>query len=388
MGSMHRTWAAGLIGLALFTMPGLVGAQDILKDAEARQKIEAQRVEREFTEGRASAYRRVRANPAHLPYALDTIEGLLGLVRDSKALPDERRATLERSLKFDLQNLRDIAGSARRSSVVRSSPPPSRRDLPPPRVSDDGKGRVKSVGDLIRDRRTIIADSRGYKSDAALGRLKTYKSVEASAVPQAETYKFPANWKELSKKRSAAAKMTARERAIMAGLNKVYAVDFDRNNFQDVMDYLRKVTGLRISVDKKGLEEVGATYDTPVTLKTKMSLRALLKKINGELGLAYVIKDETILITSQARASRMTVLKTYYLGDLVSVTNVNLDPITSQLVMAERVNMIINQITSIDPMSWQHKNPDAVGSVTFYPPTMSLLIRQTAEFHFKMAGAP
>jgi len=329
---MHRTWVAGLIGLALMTTPGLVGAQDILKDADARQKIEAQRVEREFTEQRGAAYRRVRANAADLSYALDTIEGLLGLVRDSKALNDDKRGLYERTLAFDKQELRKIAAAGRRDSIVRSAPPPSRREPPPPRVSDDGSGRTKRVEDMLKDRRRMIADSRGYKGDSASGRLKIYEGVGRSAVPQSETYKFPRNWKELSKKRSAAAKMTATERAIMAGLNKVYGADYDKSNLQDVIDHLRKVTGLRFTLDKRGLEEAGASYETTVTLKDKMSLRSILKKMTGELGLAYVIKDETILITSQAQASRMTTLRTYYLGDLAAVTDINLDPITSQLV--------------------------------------------------------
>jgi hypothetical protein len=387
MGSLYRTWALGLIGLALMALPGLARSQDILKDAEARAKIEAQRVEREFTERRASAYRRVRANPSSLPYALDTLEGLQGLVRDSRAISDEQRNIYEKTLKYDLKRVREIA-SAGRAAAVRSSTPPARRDsLPPARVSDDGKGRVRKVEDLVKGRRDLIADTRRYKSDAAEGRLKTFEKVEKSARPQAETYKFPANWAELSKRRSAAAKMTEREKAIMSTLNKAYKADYDRQPFQDVIDHLRKVTGLRITVDKKGLEEAGAGYDTPVTLKNTLSLRSILKKINGELGLAYVIKDETILITSQARASRMTTLKTYYLGDLVAVANIFADPITSQLVMGERVNMLISQIVAIDPQSWQVNNPDAAGTITFHPATMSLLIRQTAEFHFKMAGA-
>jgi hypothetical protein len=269
------------------------------------------------------------------------------------------------------------------------SAPPARRDsFPPPRVTDDGKGRVKRVGGEIEAMRDRIAALKGYKREAAEGRLKTFSKVEKSAMPQSETYKFPPakEWAALTKRRSAGAKMTAREKAIMAGLAKPYKVDFDRQPFQDVIDHLRKTTGLRFTVDKHGLEEAGANYDTPITLKNDLSLRSILKKINGELGLAYVIKDETILITSKARASKMTTLKQYYLGDLVATPNIFADPITSRLVMAERVNMLVSQIYNIDPESWQVKNPDAAGVITFNPATMSLMVRQTAEMHFRMAG--
>ena len=79
--------------------------------------------------------------------------------------------------------------------------------------------------------------------------------------------------------------------------------------------------------------------------------------------------------------------KTYYLGDLVGTVGFNLDPVTSQLLMLERANQLVNLIQAkVDPQSWKTNNPDAPGSISFHPATMSLIVKQTAEWHFMNHG--
>ncbi len=386
MSLKPRTWAAGLLALAVMAAPGLLRA-DPLADASARLKIEAQRVEREFTDTRAAAYRLVRTDSPRLADALEKIDGLLALVGDSRALSDQTRKDYIATLRYDRSKLREIAEERRRASE-RSAPPVRTTPSRPTPSDTAGKGRVDDVKSRIDRTKGLVADGRIAKLDNAERRTGVMTGVEKSAKPETADYTFPKNWKELSERRSGAVKMTETERKIMTTLDKQYEVDFERTPYQDVMDYLRKVTGLPISVDKRALEEAGQSYDSPVTLKTRLSLRAILKKINGEMGMAYVIKDETVLITSQARANTMTVTRAYYLGDMVAVTGLNLDPITTQLLIQQRANMIISTVMSkVDSGSWKSNNPDATGVITFDPLTMSLIVKQTAEFHFKNFGA-
>ncbi|MBY0231188.1 MAG: hypothetical protein K2W96_18055, partial [Gemmataceae bacterium] len=255
------------------------------------------------------------------------------------------------------------------------------------RVSDPGHDRAKDIAKMLSDRSKYLADGRTSKREVAEGRVRMGDSVEKSSTPQSETYKFPPaeEWKRLSERRSSKAKMTAKERAIMEGLEKSTKVDLDKMGFQDALDHLRKITGLPIVVDKKALEQLGHTYDSPVTIRMDgVSARSVLKKLAGDLDMTYVIKDESVLLTSRAVASRMTVTRTYYLGDLVGIVDARLDPITSQLLMQERVNALLLMITNkVDRESWNTNNPDSVGKIAFYAPTMSLIVTQTAEFHFK-----
>lgn len=382
--SMLRPCMAGLVCLALLA-PSV--RSDELEDVRARLKIEAQRVERAFTEGRAEAYRLVRSDNPRLSDAVERLESLLAMVRDDASLERSRRELLQRTLRFDLDKVRDIAAERRRLSA-RPLPPPARREdarptTPPRAVADDRRGSVRDVRDIIDGRKRLLADTRDARLDAADRRVRVLEDVTRSSVPETEDYKFPKNWKELSEKRSAGVKMTDVEKAIMKSLNTSIAVEYEGEKFEDVVDHLRKVTGLPISVDKRSLEEANVTYETPVKLKMKATARTVLKRIFAEMNLSYVIKEETVLVLTRERASRETVTRSYYLGDLVGVVGMGIDPITSQLVMLERANQLINLITQkVDRNSWQLNNPDAAGQITFHPATMSLIVKQTAEWHF------
>jgi hypothetical protein len=83
----------------------------------------------------------------------------------------------------------------------------------------------------------------------------------------------------------------------------------------------------------------------------------------------------------------MVTTRTYYIGDLTTFANPNLPPVLNQLQMLQNIAMIVNSITTqIDPQSWRNNNPDAVGSITFDPITMTLIIKQTAEVHMALGG--
>jgi hypothetical protein len=52
----------------------------------------------------------------------------------------------------------------------------------------------------------------------------------------------------------------------------------------------------------------------------------------------------------------------------------------------ENVNRLIEQIRALDPQGW--KDQGGNGTIIFNWPSMSLIVRQTAEFHSKFGGMP
>ncbi|MFQ3649654.1 MAG: hypothetical protein SNJ75_04925 [Gemmataceae bacterium] len=379
------------LGMSLLFPLRVVSADD-LEDVKRRMMVEAQRLEDEFHSGRQRAYRMVRADSAQLREASDMLNRLMVQLQNDTVLNTEKRNLFLRTLKADLTNLRDIAdaprgdlSSTRPSRVDRPASPPT-AVRPTPTATDPGKDRISELDRLLKGRREIVQSSRVDKLDRAERLNRVFEGVERSASVETLTEKFPDNWVELSKKRTTV-KMTDTERQIMKALQSTIRVEYEGEKFQDVLDHLRKVTGLPLSADRRALEEAGISYETPINLKLTSTSRSILKKLLGSLGLAYVIKDEAVLITTAERASQMTVTKAYYIGDLAGVVGVPLDPVTSQLVMLERVNNIIAQITSkVDRSSWRVNNEDAPGTITFDPLTMSLIVKQSAEFHFMMGG--
>ena len=388
---LRRLIYSGCLAAPLVLPLGSASA-DELEEVKRRRTVEAQRLTDEFTSGRQQAYRMVRADSSQLREASSLLNRLLVQLQNDTTLPEEKRNLYLRTLKADLINLRDIA-DAPRAVLPPSRPLTTERPTTPPStsrptsvVSDPGKDRVGELDRLLKGRREIVQAGRVERMERGERLNRVFEGVEKSATIETLTEKFPENWAELSKKRTTV-KMTDMERQIMKSLQSTIKVEYEGEKFQDVLDHLRKVTGLPISADRRALEEAGISYETPINLKLTSSSRSVLKKMLGGLGLAYVIKDETVIITTAERASQMTVVKAYYIGDLAGVVGVPMDPVTSQLVMLERVNNIIAQITNkVDRGSWQANNPDSPGSITFDPLTMSLIVKQSAEFHFMMGG--
>ena len=57
-----------------------------------------------------------------------------------------------------------------------------------------------------------------------------------------------------------------------------------------------------------------------------MTLRSVLKKVLGDFGLTYVVREQTIHITTAQKAKDMLIVRTYYLGDVVTnPTNVTVE---------------------------------------------------------------
>jgi hypothetical protein len=387
---------AGLLGLAsLSDLPRVSAADDPLGDAKARMAIEAQRVEREFAAGRAAAYKLVRNDDPQLADATQKLQDLLALVRADTSLDDKRRQVLLVTIKADLDRVSDIAGEKKRftasegaaeiNRAVRDDVRRSdevRRAEPSRRVSDD----AKSVSDSRRAALDAYAANRVAK---ASGRNSALNEVDKSAIPEPGNIRFDKErWLKISKLRATAQKTTAKERAIFRALDSTLNADYsDKFTFEEVIEHLRKVSKVDIVVDKRALEEAGVSYETTVKLKMKTSMRTVLKRILADLNLAYVVKDEAILITSRERASQMTTTRTYYLGDLAAATGGRYPPYISRALAIQNINNMIQNITStIDPQSWKVNNPDAVGTIAFDPVTMSLTIKQVAEIHYKLGG--
>jgi hypothetical protein len=383
-----------LAGLAIVSV-GSAWAfdRDPLNDVRDRMKIEAQRVEKEFADGRIAAYKLVRSDDPRLVEATEQLQTLLAMVRNDTSLDVKRREVLIVTVKADLERVRDIAAERRRFTTSRDSALLRGTTRTAISKTDDAR-RTESTRRVTDEARSIyearsrsVADSRLDRSRAGDRLNRVMRSVEESAIPESRDYRLPKNWAELSKKRSAEQKMTAKEKAIMKALGTVIAVDFEKNTFEDVINYLRKVTGIEIIVDKRALEEVSVSYESPVSMKGKFTTRTILKRILGDLNLAYVIKEEAVQITSRERANQMTTTRTYYIGDLASVVDLRFPPDLTAALMIENVNRLITLIQQhVDPQSWKVNNADAVGAIYFDPLTISLVVKQTAEVHFLMGG--
>jgi hypothetical protein len=373
-----RAVAAVLAGLAIsLFVSGAVRAGDALKDAEARRKVEAQRAERDIRDARDKALQQARDNPAG---AKRRIDDLIALVESNEDFTDNQRANLVTLLKRDLADIEKIAADARAVDATR-----------PPRTTggpDDNKAATDAAKDVIGDRRDVVKHQREFRDEQGKRFTLTIDAVFESALPPKYDYEFPKNWVELSKRRAKSSSlMTDTERAIMEALDKPMAVDLKDVKFNGVMDYFQKQTGQTIILDKESLESAGVTNETTVSLQlpAKVATKTALKKVLADVGLVYVVKDETIQVMTPAKAREIVTTRTYYIGDVVGGADLRLGSL-GRFQALQAINDLVVMITQIEPDSWEVNGNGGKGKISFNPVTMTLSITQTAEMHYKIGG--
>jgi hypothetical protein len=390
-----RIVALMLLFAALLVPAPARAADDILDNYKSRMKVEAERVEKEYKDGRLAAYKLVSRDDPKLLDATEKLTTLLAMVQKDRSLSAERRKVIIVTLKWDMDKVAEIAAQ-RRKSAARDTERIAARDrgaetakASTARRTEETRSTTDVARSILESRGRTVADARKDRVTKGDSHNRVMASVDKAAVPDSRNYVMPsaAKWKEITEKRSKAIKMTAAEKAIMKALESSLDVDYSKATFEEVLDQLRKKLKVTITADKKALEEASVTYESEINLKLRASTRTVLKRLLSDLGLTYVIKDEAIQITTPERAKEMTTTRTYYLGDLAAVVDLRLDPFTRQALMMQQVNNIISMITTqVDRQSWKVNNPEAPGVIVFDPITFSLVVKQTAEMHFLLGS--
>ena len=358
-------------------------SRDLLPEVRERLKIEAQRVEKEVQDGRMRAYRLIRSDPEEANAILKSL--IVTLDKDT-SLTEVRRKSITTALRRDLDNVR-VLGSVRRvGEPAREAARADVRRTPEPRTGGGSQTPYDLANERIRNVTGRVADARKIKDSSGDRLTATMTSVDRTSVPAKSDYDLPDDWAEKSKRRSSAAKLTEKEKALLEALKKPVKVDYNRETFQSVIDHLSKQMGQDILLDKQSMEEANVTYDTPITLRFNkpVSGRTALKRVLADVGLTYVIRKEGIEVTTVARAKEMLTVRTYYIGDLMGVVSPMMPAVVNQFQMIQAVGTILNQIQSIDPESWEGRG--GPGTVSFDPTTMSIVVKQNAEVHYMLNG--
>ncbi len=358
-------------------------SRDLLPEVRERLKIEAQRVEKEVQDGRMRAYRLIRSDPEE---ANAILKSLIATLDKDTSLTEVRRKSITVALRRDLDNVRVLGSVRRAGEPAREAARADVRRAPESRTGGGPQTPYDLANERIRNVTGRVADSRKIRDSSGDRMTATMTSVDRTSVPAKSDYDLPDDWAEKSKRRSSSAKLTEKEKALLEALKKPVKVDYNRDTFQSVIDHLSKQMGQDILLDKQSMEEANVTYDTPITLRFNkpVSGRTALKRVLADVGLTYVIRKESIEVTTVARAKEMLTVRTYYIGDLMGVVSPMMPAVVNQFQMIQAVGMILNQIQSIDPESWEGRG--GPGTVSFDPTTMSIVVKQNAEVHYMLNG--
>jgi hypothetical protein len=239
--------------------------------------------------------------------------------------------------------------------------------------------RQASMSDRVTEAKKLLAE---YEKRT----LAAMRDVDRSAQPPLGDIEFPKDWKERTAKRDSLNQLSAKEKAVLKALDTPVPANFKEMPFRDVMDYLSNLTNQPIMLNKGDLAEAQLAADTPITLQPKgVTMRTVLRKVLGDFGLTYVVQEGTIQVVTQLKARETMITKIYPISDVVGAIGpvgggAQFGPQLAAAQAEENARQIAEAImASIDPSSW--KTSGGQGAIRYHAPSMTLIIRQTAEVH-------
>jgi general secretion pathway protein D len=408
---------AVVAGLFCSSAPAQAQKNDLLE----RTKVSVQKLKQEVNDAVAESRRLASKEPAK---SVEILKKALSKVEANDLLTQDDRDSLVKMLKGRIrlyENDVDRPVDTRAQSEIRKAEEAAKA------AQDQAiQKTLKTIAQMRKDGRTNeaarLADdlARRYPNNPAAqaagtttGRTETMAgnhdirregtsrfndalvTVDKSKLPPAGDLEFPKDWNTRIKTRKGLNEpvLTKKEQEIVKSLGKPISVDYDKIGFNDIIQDLSDKLGCNIVIDKNALNDALVTSETQISRKfNKVSARTALRSILGELGLAYVVKDEVIQIVSREQAEKMMVKRTYYLGDLLSGgqftdAGIRFVPGIDMFQAQQNVVNIIGLIQStVDPDSWEANGKGGKGTITFYGPLMAIVVVNTAEVHGQMGS--
>ncbi|MCE9532101.1 MAG: STN domain-containing protein [Planctomycetes bacterium] len=236
-----------------------------------------------------------------------------------------------------------------------------------------------------------IADARFLVEQQRNGYLLAMRSVDKAAIMPKDDIEFDVKrWREITKLR-VKSMLTKKEESLLKALDSPINLGYKDSPFDEVMKAISTVTGQNILINKAALMQAMIESNTPVSINIRGgTARTALRSLLQNHGLTFIIKDESIQVVTLEMAREMLVTRVYYLGDLVNGLGTFGNPLQwgpqmNMLQTQENVDRLMGMISSIDPDSWKGRGGN--GTMTFNWPSMSLVIRQTAEVHARLGGS-
>jgi hypothetical protein len=388
--SRKRLLMIVLIASSLFPAAALSSQGSVDRDTDAldqvkrQHEVAAQKVEFDVRAALREAERLALSDPAR---ALERLKIVLAQIEDNATLSERRRETLKRLLKDRIRVtaalMEDAARKDRNQPLIQAAAD-SRAEAEQRRTSHDTilqlreeirnikKEAAQTAGERANATANRVAENRQLRSERERRTNDALRDVDKSALVPRNDFEFPKDWKGRIQNRNGSndVRLTAKEQAILRTMDSTRSVSFKNSRFEDVIEYLQTAIGLPIVLDKTALDETGITYDTPVTLQVKgVTVRSLLRKILGDLGLTYVIRDQTVQVVTPQQAREMLVVRVHYVGDLL---------FGGELARQVQAAQLIQLITeTIDPPSWEVNGGS--GKIFYDDLRRSLVIKQSAE---------
>jgi hypothetical protein len=374
------------------------------EEFRARTTIVAQQAEKYV---RDSVRKAEQLSAAEAGKAIDLLNSALDRLENDMAIPDSRRASLRSMLKDRIRILEsnrknepgrgeDQLAKQTHAANLRAEEANRQKTQEMIKHLMDGIKKLRREGNIGEATRAAaelaqqfpgnpavqannrissvtnqLESGRQFQAERDRGVVGILGEIEKSAraLPK-DDIEFPKDWKERTKLRGKQSQLSQKEKAILRILDSSISVQFKDTPLKDVIEYLQTYLGQPIVVDMAALNAAEISYDSPITINAKkISVRTVLRRALGDVGLTYTIHDEAIEVTTPQKARDVTVVRVYYAGDLLGDI-----PELRLLRAAELVDLIE---TVVEPQSWRRNGGS--GTIFYHPATNSIVVKQGVE---------
>ncbi len=194
-------------------------------------------------------------------------------------------------------------------------------------VLDPTNEYATGVRPLLEDKFNF-QQQRLFMQQKDLNFTRQLNAAEEKMIPYDDILRYPADWPDISQTRDQTVQSERGEnkedRAVQAQLDRpLPELTFDGVGFNDVVDFLRDVSGANIFVNWKSLEGAGIDRNAPVTAKLRnvkfsKALNIILDSVGGGTAkLGYTIDDGVITIATAEELGKNTSTRVYDIRDLI-----------------------------------------------------------------------
>jgi hypothetical protein len=170
--------------------------------------------------------------------------------------------------------------------------------------------------------------------------------------------------------------LTEAEVRIERALEEKTKLQFQDNTLGEVVDYLKDMHKIDIRLDKKALEEMDIGSETPVTCVLEgVSLHDALQLMLRDLDLAYMIRNEVLLITTHEAVEENRRAKVYDVADLVTYRDERGEIWNDYDSLAELITF------TIKPESWTEFGGEGTIQCGTFSTAKIMVVKQTDDVH-------
>ena len=184
--------------------------------------------------------------------------------------------------------------------------------------------------------------------------------------------------------KSAPGKLSSQE-AIEQALNVKCSCDFDKTPLSEVVAFLARQRKINFIIDRRALDEIGIDpIETSVTLKVSdIPFRSLLSLALERHDLAWTIRHEVLIVTSEEVAEANLGMKVYDVYDLVVENPYSDEGETGEIDFDPLIETIT---TTIQPESWDEAGGPASVDGFANRSIMALVVSQTPQVHQEISA--